>query len=248
MGKRDGPPPNPAGVVTGGRRWLAIDADMFSKRFIHDLHAQFGFAGIAVWVAFLCACKQSKTPGWVRMSNDVDGMSKLGLSSYDLVDNKGELWTLTEFFDFTGRKKQTRRVAVQRPDSRRIAAARLLDVGATHWEHWQDAARTDAERERKRRWWAENRGESASSGPLGASSGPLGARQELAPDIDIDSDIPPTPARRFASNGKPQPPDPPRPPVPEWQPDPEPTSTIDRAALDALRTQHGWKKPDTTDG
>lgn len=174
--------------MTEGRRWLAVDADMFSKRFINDLHERFGPAGVAVWVAFLCACKMSSTQGKVRMNSDIDGMSKLGLLGWDLVDSKGEPFTLTEFFGFTGRKKQTRRVAVQLSDSRRIADQRLLDVCATHWEHWQDAWRMQDERLRKRRWRAEN-GRDMSGTDLGH------ARDNVPPDsdIDIDSDNPPTP-------------------------------------------------------
>lgn len=180
--------------MTEGRRWLAVDADMFSKRFINDLHERFGPAGVAVWVAFLCACKMSPQQGKVRMASDHDGMYKLGLSGWDLIDNKGEPWTLTEFFEFTGRKKQTRRVAVQLSDSRRIAAQRLLDVCATHWEHWQDACRTDVERLRKRRWAQQNRRR------VDVASASR-ARREIDADIDsdIDSDISPLPPSAPAS-------------------------------------------------
>jgi hypothetical protein len=173
--------------VSEGRRWLALDADMMNKRFAHDLYERFGWAGIGVWVAFLCACKQSRTPGRVRMASDLDGMTQLEIYGWDLVDAKGEPFTLTEFFDFTGRKKQTRRVAVQRPDSRRIAAARLLDVGATHWERWQDAYRTDAERVRKRRSRGEKRRDTSRT-PTGHVADTH--RTNVRPDIDIDSDTP----------------------------------------------------------
>lgn len=178
--------------MTNGRRWLALDADMFGKRFTHDLHQRFGPAGVAVWVAFLCACKQSQTPGRIRIANDYDAMTKLGIVGWDLRDDKGEPWTLSEFFDFTGRKKQTRRVAVQLLNSRRIADQRLLDVCATHWERWQNDRRTDAERLRKRRWWAENRSAGASSD---CASDALGRVALDAPDIDKDKDISPYPTQ-----------------------------------------------------
>jgi hypothetical protein len=184
--------------VSDGRRWLALDADLFAKRFTHDLHDRFGFAGIVVWMAFLCACKQSRIPGRVRMANDLDGMSKLGLTGYDLADAKGEPWTLTEFFDFTGRKKQTRRVPVQRPDSQRIANGRLLDVHATHWQRWQDAGTRAREAERKRTSRTQKR-------PRVSGHGPDTLRTNVRLDSDLDLDIPPTPQRgqvTSSSNGQ----------------------------------------------
>ena len=213
--------------MSDGRQWLALDADMFGKRFVHDLYDQFGWAGVAVWTAFLCACKQSRRPGRVRMLNDLDGMVKLGIAEWDLVDNKGQAWSLTEFFDFTGRKKQTRRVAVQRTNSRRTGDGRVRDVCATHWGHWQN--RTSHRKN-------------------GGPEGPPRARA----DLDLDSDNPPTPrkaggsGRRFASNGKPPTPtpDPPRPPVPDWQPEPEPDDVVDRSALESFRAEKGWAKPE----
>jgi hypothetical protein len=248
--------------VSNGRRWLALDADMMSKRFAHDLYERFGWAGIGVWVAFLCACKQSRTPGRVRMASDLDGMTQLEIYGWDLVDAKGEPFTLTEFFDFTGRKKQTRRVAVQRPDSRRIEDARLLDVGATHWERWQDAYRTDAERERKRRWVTENRVAQASRDPSRDRRVP---RREVDADIDIDidSDIPQTPpgaeppdpltnSRSNSTNPRARGTNPrathqeaERTPIPDWTPEPEPADPVNVAnALEALRTERGWTKPE----
>lgn len=178
-------------------RWLAIDADMFGKRFTHDLHDRFGPMGVVLWMAFLCACKMSPRQGTVRMANDRDGMDILGLADWDLITDKGEPFTLSEFFNFTGRKKQTRRVPVQRPDSQRIATAHLLDVHATHWEHWQDAARTDTERLRKRRWIEEKRRRGGIAHGVASASR---SRRDVDADIDLDLDNPPTP--QGGSNGR----------------------------------------------
>lgn len=184
-----------------GPRWLALDADMFHKRFANDLLDRFGTAGIAVWIAFLCACKRHNPPGRVRMAGDLDGMIQLQLYGRDLRDAKGEPFTLTEFFDFCGRKKQTRRLAVQLSDSRRIADQRLLDVCATHWERWQDDSRIAAERERKRRWRAQNAVADASR-----TTGHVPSN--VPSDNDNDNDISPYPtnvASRWTEQGAPPP-------------------------------------------
>lgn len=189
--------------MTDGRRWLALDADLFGKRFTDDLYQQFGWAGVGTWIAFLCACKQSRVQGRIRIMNDLDGLVQLGIDEWGLVDSKGQPWTLSEFFDFTGRKKQTRRVAVQMPDSRRIADARLLDVCATHWERWQDSRGRDVERERKRRSRAEKHLTGTGRAPGQSPDRPADKRR---PDIDSDSDTPLTPPRgggvTSSSNGQ----------------------------------------------
>lgn len=233
---------------------------MFAKRFTHDLHDRFGPAGIVVWVAFLCACKRNDPPGRVRMSSELDGLTKLHLYGWELVDNKGEAWSLTDFFDFTGRKKQTRRVAVQLSNTRRIADQRLLDVCATHWERWQDDSRIDAERLRKRRWWAENRVADTSSD---TARGPLGDVATRRADNDNDNDISPYPTSELSTGPPLRGAEPPAPPsnsraaktnprvrgtnprnhrqeaervaISDWTGD-EPTETVDlRPAVETLR-------------
>lgn len=160
-----------------GHRWLALDADLFGKRFTADLYDQFGWAGITTWVAFLCACKRSPTPGRISFLNDVQAAHELGVDGWDLVDSRGEPWTLTDFWTFTGRKKQTRRT----PNGRRT------DVVSTHWERWQDDARMQNGRERKRRWRGENGRDTR-----GTSDGTQ--FRDVPPDSDSDIDLPPPPS------------------------------------------------------
>lgn len=177
--------------MTKGRRWLALDADMFGKPFIHDLHDRFGPAGVVVWVAFLCTCKQSRTPGRITFMNSAQAASEMGIAGWELVDTKGETWDLDDFFAFTGRKKQTRRMPYgRRSDVRRTPYGQRMDVVATHWERWQDDARTANEHERKRRWAEENTRRARVAQP---SRTRRVTRREIDADLDLDLDIPPTP-------------------------------------------------------
>lgn len=169
-----------------GPRWLAIDADMFAKPFIRDLYAEFGWAGIGTWVAFLCACKRSRTPGRIRIANDIQAMSELGILDLDLVNAKGEPWTMSEFWAFTGRKKQTRRVPVGRRDARATATGQCFDVDATHWQRWQDDARMQRKAEQMRTSRAQKRG-----------TGLPRDRHAAGTNVVSDNDIynPPTPLK-----------------------------------------------------
>lgn len=220
--------------MTDGRRWLAVDADLFGKRFTDDLYRQFGWAGVVTWLAFLCACKQGRVQGRVRVMNDVQALHELGIAGWDLVDNDGKPWTLTDFWLFTGRKKQTRRIPTYRRDARGTATGQCFDVVPTHWERWQDSGRRATEAEQKRRSRAKKR-------PEMSGHDPDTTRTNVRPYIDSDSDNPPTPrraggsGRRFASNGKGNSQTPTARAVPDWQPEPEPENLIDPAAVSNLR-------------
>lgn len=147
---------------------------MFGKPFTLDLQHRFGWAGVATWIAFLCACKRSRTPGTFRFLSEADARGQLGILGWDLVDNAGDNWTLEDFWLFTGRKKQTRR-------TRR---GREMNVTATHWEHWQKAEQTLKEQQRQRRWRAQNR-----DGRNVAVSRRRDGRVTPNSDSDSDSDI-----------------------------------------------------------
>jgi hypothetical protein len=214
--------------VTDGRRWLALDADLFGKRFTDDLYRQFGWAGVVTWVAFLCACKRSRHPGRISALNETEAAHILGLADWDLADNDGKPWTLDDFWAFTGRKKQTRRTR----------HGRHFDVTSTHWERWQDAAGRAREAEQKRTSRAQKRRD-----PFGHD--PDTPRTNVGLDLDLDLDNPPTPRRaggsrgRFASNGQSETPT--GRAVPEWQPDPEPDNVIDPVAGANLRANPSGK-------
>jgi hypothetical protein len=167
--------------VTNGRRWLALDADMFGKPFTLDLHHEFGWAGIGVWVAFLCACKRSRIPGRFTFLCEADARAQLGILGWELTDDQGKPWTLDDFWLYTGRKKQTRR-------TRR---GREMNVTPTHWERWQQDAGRSREAERMRRTRGQNRSDRVPNDPNTA-------RTNVRLDKDIDSDTPQPPAERGA--------------------------------------------------
>ena len=212
--------------MTDGRRWLALDADLFGKRFTDDLYRQFGWAGIVTWVAFLCACKRSRHPGRISALSDTEAAHILGIADWDLADNDGKPWTLDDFWAFTGRKKQTRRTR----------HGRHFDVISTHWERWQFTAGKAREAERMRTSRAEKR-----SGGTGRATNR--GRTNVGLDVDTDCDTPLAPqgdsGRRFASNGKGQTPT--ARPVSEWQPETEPNSVIDKTAVASLRANPSGK-------
>lgn len=162
--------------MTNGRRWLALDADMFGKPFTLDLLHEFGWAGVGTWVAFLCACKRSRTPGSVRFLNEADARAQLGILGWQLVDSEGKEWTLEDFWLYTGRKKQTRRTH----------RGREMNVTATHWGRWQQDAGRARAAEQKRRSRAQKR-------PNTSGHNPDTPRTNVRPDIDLDSDTPQPP-------------------------------------------------------
>lgn len=124
-----------------GRRWIVFDADFYGNDFTDRLHARFGWAGVGVFVAFLCAAKRSAIPGRISFTSDAEARDLLRINGWPLVDDHGETWTLDDFWAFTGRMKQTQK-------TRR---GRIQNVRATRWEQWQNVQKTLIERERKRR-------------------------------------------------------------------------------------------------
>jgi hypothetical protein len=143
------------------------------KPFTLDLYHRFGWAGIGTWIAFLCACKRSRTPGTIRFLNEADACAQLGILGWELVDNEGKEWSLNDFWLYTGRKKQTRRTS----------RGREMNVRATHWGHWQQDAGRAREAERRRR----SRDKNVRTPAGHAADAP---RTNVRPDSDSDSDTP----------------------------------------------------------
>lgn len=124
-----------------GRQWIFFDADFFDNSFSQALTERFGWAGVGLFVAFLCACKRNLAQGKIRYRNEFEALDMMGVADLPLVDPQGVPFTLEEFWTFTGRYKQTSRTA----------RGHTFYVSATGWEHWQKSLKTTQERERKRR-------------------------------------------------------------------------------------------------
>lgn len=155
-----------------GRRWLALDADLMDNPLTQRIVDQFGAAGVTVWVAFLCACKRSSTPGQIRYSSDDYLRRELGVQAIALVNQKGEPWDLEDLWTLTGHAKQTKRTS----------HGGWTYVTSTSWEEWQKDARRFANTQRmagKRR--AQNAHTSNTNGAHNAT--------------ENENDIPPTPQR-----------------------------------------------------
>lgn len=152
--------------VTG--QWIALDVNYAGSPLAVRLMERFGPAGPLAWINFLCACKRSPTPGSVAFSSEAEALAILGLTGVPLVDIHGSKWDLETFWRTLGQLKQTKR-------TRR---GHVVNVRATHWQRWQDDSKREAELERKRRWWLQNKGQAASSDTSALATG-LDAKTDL---------------------------------------------------------------------
>jgi hypothetical protein len=130
----------------GTEQWLKLDVYFIGKPFTMKLMDRFGAAGVVTWIAFLAACKRSSVQGRVTYMSDIEARHELFIHDMPLKDDRGDPWTLDDFFTFTGKMKQTRK----------NAHGRVKNVTCTHWERWQNAQKTDDARERQRRSRAKN--------------------------------------------------------------------------------------------
>jgi hypothetical protein len=203
--------------VRTGRQWLVFDADFFTNPFTDALLRRFGATGAVVWVAFLCACKRSFTPGEIHFASDAEALWLMRLSDVPLADHSGREWTLDEFWRFTGRMKQTRRTS----------RGRVTYVRSTHWERWQDDARVLMARERQRRWRATSRDADVTEPRRGATL-------RVTPETETETEIPPTPTNGVQPNPSKRPsqgapPPAPRRDAPQKKPNPRAAGTNPRA-------------------
>lgn len=122
--------------------WRKADAYFLAKPLAEQLAGRFGPVGLVVWQAFLDACKRNPIQGRISYTSEAHAEQVLLLELVlPLRDAEGKEFTLEEFWEFTGKHKQTRR-------TRR---GRIINVIATHWERWNNSQKTEDARERKRR-------------------------------------------------------------------------------------------------
>lgn len=129
-----------------GRRWVVLDADYFSNDFTDKLADRFGWAGVATWIALICAAKKHYPAGELWFSSEAEALHLMCISGWPLVDNDGQPWTLDEFFEFTGRRHMT-------SNRRRQMSGRRREMSLRRWNEWQSAAKRmqDAAYKRKSR-------------------------------------------------------------------------------------------------
>lgn len=246
------------GAVTDGQ-WIALDAYFPFKPFPVRLRGQFGAIGQLMFIGFLCACKRNRPQGQISFASDAEALQKMGLEGCPLVNDRGEGWTLDEFWTFTGHAKQTKKTA--RGD--------VKTVKSSQFERWQHTVERDMAAERQRRWRAQNgRDKQRDTTRYDERDS---QRDETVTDIDKDKDIspyphdgtvtdvvtstpqgapppaPPNGQRRNGTNpraqrtnpraGQPAEPER-RPAIPDWAGDPEPDGpVIDAGAVAALRNR-----------
>lgn len=126
--------------------WIAWDSGFYGSTLCDGLAERFGAAGIVIWNAYLCACKRSLVPGQVSVYSDHDTLAQLGIQWLNLTDESGAPFTLDAVWTYLGRMKHVSR-------TRR---GRATYITCTHWEAWQQNARSDMEAAKKRSKRAEN--------------------------------------------------------------------------------------------
>ncbi len=131
-----------------GRRsqWFAVDSMFFGSSLAQDVMERFGPSGIAVWFAFLAACKRNLVPGQITVLSDSDCLAQLGLSGMKLVDNEGNPYELSDYWRRLGELHTTSR--------RRHGAAST--IVCRRWDEWQTNLRRENDAERKSRSRAKN--------------------------------------------------------------------------------------------
>jgi hypothetical protein len=111
------------------RQWIPLSASFPFDTTGTRLLEEFGNDGIALWVAFLTACKRSPIQGRISYGSEAEGWAQLGLDPIEGLD-------LDTFWTFTGRIKKTRR-------TRR---GRITNVICTVWGEWNNEPRTGSGR------------------------------------------------------------------------------------------------------
>ena len=131
--------------MTDRRRsqWIAWDAHFLNDALGMELYDRFGSAGVALFVAFLSACKRNHVQGQITFASDPDLLAALGLPGMVLVNEAGDGWDADSFWRWLGERHVTRR-------SKR---GRLHLVQSTQWDKWQEdfGRQRDADRKRRER-------------------------------------------------------------------------------------------------
>lgn len=98
------------------------------------IQGRYGTEGLAVWAAYLAACKLHRPEGEIVYASEPEGWALLGI-------DQPPGFTLDAFFTYTGKLKKTRK---QR-------SGKLTYVICTAWSRWTNAQKQEASRQRKAR-------------------------------------------------------------------------------------------------
>ncbi len=115
--------------------FLPLSVRFASGRTGTALQNRFGLPGLAVWAAYLAACKLNRPEGEIVYASETEGWAILGLRGHEPE------FSLQEFFGFTGNLKKTRRTR----------SGQLTYVVCTPWGRWTKTQKQEAERRRKAR-------------------------------------------------------------------------------------------------
>lgn len=85
------------------RMWVAVPVDLLREPLGRRLQQDYGPAGLAVWVAYLAACKRSPIEGRFQYGSEVEAWQQLGFTEPPAGIS------LTAFFKTTGAMKETSR-------------------------------------------------------------------------------------------------------------------------------------------
>lgn len=163
-------------------RWIAWDVHFLDGAVGSAVFERFGFAGVALFVGFLSACKRNSVQGQMAYGSDADALAQMGFHGAELLDAHGKPFTLNDYWTLLGRLKQT---------SRR-RRGHLTYVFSTRWERWQNNYGTRSEPEQKPR-----------SDPKITDEKDENASRLLA--LDRDSDKDPDPDAYFLTSSSEEP-------------------------------------------
>jgi len=151
------------------RQWQPISTALPWTKTGLALREKFGPMGLHVWVLVLLAAKRAPEQGVFVYVSESEGWALLG------IEDAPPDFTLREFFDFTGRLKQTRR---RRLNSGYRASEGRQEIVITQFEEWSQTARKELRAQKESRKRRRDRGHG-----MGHDRGTVGAT-----DLDLDSD------------------------------------------------------------
>lgn len=149
-------------------RWIAFDASFFDNNVGLMIRDRFGPVGIALFVAFLAACKRNVVQGQVEYGSEPDALAQFGLPGLELVNEKGDSFSLQSFWRALAAHKQVST----------STRGRLVQVRSSRWERWQEGFASQTTATKKRR-----------SRAMNARDNTPPIEGQKPPELEIETDI-----------------------------------------------------------